>query len=320
MNRRQFIKGSAIIGASAVVPKMLYGQSGMLLDSEERKVFKILEAKSSKVGTLPIMRAFAGNHNDYVSPYVLFDEFGPVSIKPGADPLRVNAHPHAGIIPTSFFLDGSGHHKDSLDYDFQVSKGEFMMFYSGKGAIHMEETGKALQDDGGTYHGFQIWLNMAAKDKFSDPKTQVHKGKSMPTLISSDHTVQVVLGEFGKSKSGIELLNPAFYFHVKLHAGKKIQIPVDARHNCFLYCIKGSSELAEQKELKDNHIALYERGAEIVSVYSEEGSEFLALGGNPLNEPVYSYGPFVMNTREEIIRCIKAYENGEMGDPDKVNQ
>jgi redox-sensitive bicupin YhaK (pirin superfamily) len=65
---------------------------------------------------------------------------------------------------------------------------------------------------------------------------------------------------------------------------------------------------------------LYERGAEIVSVYSEEGSEFLALGGNPLNEPVYSYGPFVMNTREEIIRCIKAYENGEMGDPDKVNQ
>ncbi|MBR9860620.1 pirin family protein [bacterium] len=319
MDRRQFIKGSAIIGASAIIPIKLYAESGLLTAGAERKVHKILKANSTMVGTLPILRAFAGNHLDYVSPYVLFDEFGPVNLKEGSDPLRVNAHPHAGIIPTTYFLEGSGHHKDSLNYDFQVSKGEFMMFQSGRGAIHMEETGQALHDEGGNYHGFQIWLNMASKDKFSDPATFVYKEDKMPTLITKDYTMQVVLGQFGKTKSGIELLTPAFYYHIKLHPGKKIEIPTDPTHNAFLYGIKGKMELELQQSLEANQIALYERGESTITVYSEKGADFLALGGKPLNEPVFSYGPFVMNTADEIRECIRAYQSGEMGDPDKVN-
>ena len=144
MKRRQFIKGSAILGASIAVPVLVSCDSGMFSSKTYRKVFKILNADRTKVGTLPILRAFAGDHLDHVSPYVLFDEFGPVDLRPGNDPLRVDAHPHAGVIPTTYFLSGSGHHKDSLNYDFQVEKGDFMMFSSGKGAIHMEETGQQL--------------------------------------------------------------------------------------------------------------------------------------------------------------------------------
>ena len=159
MERRKFIKGSAIIGATVAVPELLKAASGLFETETGRKVYRVLDTDKTLVGTLPVLRAFAGDHNDYVSPYVFFDEFGPVKVNPLDKPLRVDAHPHAGIIPTTYFLEGSGHHRDSLNYDFQISKGDFMMFNSGRGAIHMEETGKNLYDKGGIYHGFQIWLN-----------------------------------------------------------------------------------------------------------------------------------------------------------------
>ena len=123
MKRRKFIKGSAILGASIASPLLLQCESGLVEQKGSRKVFRILNADRTTVGTLPILRAFAGDHLDHVSPYVLFDEFGPVDLNPGNDPLRVDAHPHAGIIPTTYFISGSGHHKDSLNYDFQIGKG-----------------------------------------------------------------------------------------------------------------------------------------------------------------------------------------------------
>ena len=198
MIRRKFMKGSAIVGASIAAPSFLRANSGLWTFSGKRKVHQVLNADKTMVGTLPIMRAFAGNHSDYVSPFVLFDEFGPVSMKIGQDPLRVDAHPHAGIIPTTYFLEGSGHHKDSLNFDFQVSKGEFMVFESGRGAIHMEETGNSLTKLGGLYHGFQIWLNMPAKEKFRPPSTHVHRDNSIAVYNTKEYKATVILGELNR--------------------------------------------------------------------------------------------------------------------------
>ncbi|MCC6690701.1 MAG: pirin family protein, partial [Bacteroidia bacterium] len=127
MERREFIKGSAIIGASVIAPSLLNGASGMFDSDKQRKVYRVLKADKTMVGTLPVLRAFAGDHNDFVSPFVFLDEFGPVMVNPKDKPLRVDAHPHAGVIPTTYFSEGSGHHRDSLNYDFQISKGDFMM-------------------------------------------------------------------------------------------------------------------------------------------------------------------------------------------------
>lgn len=319
MKRRTFVKGSAIVGASLVIPELLKATSGMLITEKERKVFQILNTQKTMVGTLPIMRAFAGDKLDYVSPYVLFDEFGPISLNPKNKPLRVDAHPHAGIIPTTYFLAGSGHHKDSLNYDFQIGKGDFMVFSSGKGAIHLEETGQQLYDDGGIYHGFQIWLNMPAKYKFTDPSTHVHKVDKMGVVETPKYWAKVILGELFGAKSTVETLSPAFYYHIKLKADGKILIPTDPTHNAFVYLVNGKLELEGAKELKANQAALYERGESQIGLYSKDGAEFLVLGGKPLNEPVYSYGPFVMNTEDEIKRCINDYNSGKMGNPDLVN-
>ncbi|REJ81945.1 MAG: pirin family protein [Bacteroidetes bacterium] len=319
MKRRQFIKGSAIFGFAAVIPAYVREASGIITGKNTRSIHKILNTDRTNVGTLPILRAFAGDQLDYVSPYVLFDEFGPVEVKARSAPLRVDAHPHAGIIPTTYFLEGTGHHKDSLNYDFQIGKGDFMMFSSGRGAIHMEETGKKLFDDGGQYHGFQIWLNMPSKYKWIAPSTFVHKVDNMGYIENKLFTAKVILGELFGSKSSIELLSPAFYYHIHMKENCRMDIPTDPAHNAFMYVISGIVETEGQKSVSEKQVALYKRGESLISLYSRHPSEILILGGMPLDEPVYSYGPFVMNTEAEILRCIRDYQSGKMGNPDLVN-
>lgn len=319
MSRKKFIKGSAIIGASVAVPSLVLGQSGMYSSKTNRKIHRILNADRVNVGTLPVMRAFAGNHLDHVSPFVLFDEFGPVDIMPGQDALRVDAHPHAGVIPTTYFLSGEGHHKDSLNYDFQIGTGEFMMFSSGKGAIHMEESGNKLKEKGGNLHGFQIWLNMPAQHKYDDPTTVVFNDKHMPTVIKENFTAKIVLGELMGFKSEVKTFTPTFYYYIKLNKQARLDIPVDPTHNAFLYHVSGKIELEDQNELKPNQLALYKRGGNTINLYSEDGAEVFVMGGQPLNEPVFAYGPFVMNNEEQIRRAYSDYMSGKMGNPDEVN-
>ncbi len=318
MKRREFIKGSAIVGAT-LASTTLVSESGMYANTESRDIHRILNSRGVNVGTLPVIRAFAGNHTDYISPFVLLDEFGPVSIDAYDDPLRVDAHPHAGVIPTTYFLEGSGHHKDSLNYDFQIGKGEFMMFSSGRGAIHMEETGRKLYEEGGQYHGFQIWLNMPSKYKMIDPTTSVHNDGEFALIEDEKYSIKVILGELPNAKSNVKLLSPAFYYHIKMKDDSRLDIPTNPNHNAFIYNISGKLELKNQKQLKKNQIALYERGKSVINIYSECASEFLLLGGQPLDERVYSYGPFVMNNEEQIKQCIQNYNTGKMGDPEMVN-
>ncbi|MBX7181139.1 MAG: pirin family protein [Bacteroidia bacterium] len=319
MYRRQFFKGSAIVGVSLALPNLLKGSFGLTDSKGYRTVYRILNTSKEKVGTLPILRAFAGDQNDYVSPYVLFDEFGPVNLTPNSQPLRVDAHPHAGIVPTTYFLSGNGHHRDSLNYDFQIGRGDFMMFTSGRGAIHMEETGQKLYEEGGLYHGFQIWLNMPAKYKFSAPATDVHREDKMANLKTKDYAAKVILGELFGAKSKIELLSPAFYYHIQVKPNGKLEIPVNPTHNVFVYVIKGTIETSGNKIVNTNQVALFERGKDLVPVFSKEGADVLVLGGQSLQEPVYSYGPFVMNTEAEIKQCIQNYQSGKMGNPEVVN-
>ncbi len=319
MKRRHFIKGSAIVGATAVTPLLIKAGSGMFASPTSRKVHQILDTSKINVGTLPVLRAFAGDQNDYVSPFVLFDEFGPVQVEAGSDPLRVDAHPHAGVIPTTYFIAGNGHHKDSLNYDFQIGKGDFMMFSSGSGAIHMEESGADLAKKGGAYHGFQIWLNTPSAYKFDAPATYVFKDDKMGELVADKVVAKVILGELYEAKSEIETLSPAFYYHIKMDKDARLDIPTEPTHNAFVYVVNGEIEIEGKRSLKTNQVALYERGDSIINTYSENGAELLVLGGQPLDEVVFSYGPFVMNTEEQIRLCIKNYNTGKMGNPDLVN-
>ena len=120
-------------------------------------------------------------------------------------------------------------------------------------------------------------------------------------------------------KSDVQTYTPTFYYYIKLNKQTRLDIPVEATHNAFAYCVSGKVELEEQHELSPNQLALYKRDANNINLYSEEGAELFLLGGQPLNEPVFAYGPFVMNNENQIRQCYADYQAGKMGDPAKVN-
>ncbi len=280
---------------------------------KERKVAKVLECKATMVQNVPVIRGFAGNHTDLVSPFVMLDEFGPLQIDPGSLGMDIKAHPHAGVAPTTYLLSGSGRHTDSLENDLVYREGQFMVFSSGRGAIHEEVSSMEIRRDGGVVHGFQIWLNLPAAHKFSTPITTLRDKADFPVIETEAYRLKVVMGDVFGQASPTELHSPAFYYHIKLHAGGRLDLPVDPTHNCFLHMVEGRLEVEGQRELVDKQIALYDRGGDHAQFFTKGGAEFLVLGGQPLNEPVVSYGPFVMNDNSQIQRCIADYRAGRMG-------
>ena len=141
----------------------------------------------------------------------------------------------------------------------------------------------------------------------------------MGEINTKEYSATVVLGELFGTKSKIETLFPVFYYHLKMKAGCKLTIPTNPQHNAFVYVINGKIEAEGRKEITANQVILYERGKINVDLFAKEEVEILMLGGQPHNEPVFAYGPFVMNTEEEIRRCYSDYQSGKMGNPDAVN-
>ena len=314
MKRTTFIRNSAIIGASIALPRTAFSASGMMAISGERRVAQVLDSNRTMVQNVPVLRAFGGGQSDLVSPFVMLDEFGPFQVNPGEIGMDIKAHPHAGVVPTTFLVQGSGRHTDSINNDIVYRKGQFMLFSSGRGAIHEEVSDDELRRSGGTVQGFQIWLNLPAHEKFRNPETFIHNPDALPVIEDTGHRIQIMMGELQGKISPVETHSPAFYYHVKLEAGNRLDVPVQDSDNAFVYVVRGTIETEGRTLVKDSQLALYERNGDSLRFYSQAGSEFLILGGKPLNEPFYSYGPFVMNTKEQIDWCFRAYRSGQMGE------
>lgn len=266
------------------------------------------------VQNVPVLRAFAGGQNDLVSPFVMLDEFGPLDVDPGTIGMDIQAHPHAGVVPTTYLVQGSGRHTDSMKNDIVYREGQYMLFNSGRGAIHEEVSDDQLRANGGVVHGFQIWLNLPAAEKFCTPNTAIHDPEKLPVIEKGNSRIKVLIGSLFGRTAPTETYSPTFYYHISLAAGERLDIPVTSGHNAFVYVVGGEMELEGRQAVKDEQMALYEREGDSLRYYSESGCEFLLLGGQPLNEPVVSYGPFVMNSREQINQCYQNYRAGRMGE------
>jgi redox-sensitive bicupin YhaK (pirin superfamily) len=169
------------------------------------------------------------------------------------------------------------------------------------------------------YHGFQIWLNMPSRYKFIAPSTRLFGSKDYGYIKTEQYEIMVILGELAGQKSAIETFSPAFYYYIKAGAGARIEFPVDALHNAFIYLVRGEVETEGRVKAGAHQLVLFERGAEALRVFVQQDAEFVLLGGEPLKEHLFAYGPFVMNTEDQIRQCIRDYQTGKMGDPEVVN-
>ena len=242
-----------------------------------------------------------------MSPFLLLDEMGPANYAPG-EAVGAPWHPHRGFETVTYMLAGEMEHEDSVGSKGVITPGDVQWMTAGKGIIHSELPTKKMMEEGGLMHGFQIWVNLPAKDKMMNPRYQDITADQSPTIEKDGVWARVIAGECLGIESSIDTVIPITYVHVKMESGAVLDKTLDTELNGMVYVFKGEVSI-EGKSVKDGSLALLSAGSE-VTIESKESSEFLILAGPELNEPIARYGPFVMNTREEILQAIDDYQRG----------
>ena len=242
-----------------------------------------------------------------MSPFLLLDEMGPVDYAPGKA-MGAPWHPHRGFETVTYLLEGEMEHEDSSGSKGTLTPGDVQWMTAGKGIIHSEMPTSKMMLEGGVMHGFQIWVNLPAKDKMMNPRYQDISAAESPIAEGNGVWARVVAGECLGVESSIDTVIPITYVHVKMEQGSTLNKALDLDLNGMLYVFKGEIEV-EGKSISDGSLALLSNGT-AVQVNATQESEFLILAGPEIGEPIARYGPFVMNTREEIIQAIEDYQNG----------
>jgi len=274
--------------------------------SEQRSVKSIVPTRTVlEGGGFKVRRPAA--MGSLMSPFLLLDEMGPVDYAPG-EAVGAPWHPHRGFETVTYLLSGEMEHEDSQGSKGLLTPGDVQWMTAGKGIIHSEMPTKKMIDEGGLMHGFQIWVNLPAKDKMMNPRYQDLTAADSPIAEKDGVWARVVAGECLGVESSIDTVIPITYIHVKMNQGSDLEKSLDSELNGMVYVFKGEIEI-EGKSVSDGSLALLSNGSS-VQFKAKSDSEFLILAGPEIGEPIARYGPFVMNTREEIIQAIEDYQNG----------
>ncbi len=248
-----------------------------------------------------------GVEPNYFDPFLMLDEFGSENKDDyiaGFPP-----HPHRGIETVTYMLAGDFEHKDSTGGQGRMTAGDVQWMKTGSGIIHSEMP--AMKE--GKLHGFQLWINMPANQKMSKPEYHYIDAKKMSTHKDEDKFIKVIAGKFNDNVKGpIEKHNvEPIYFDVELEKDKEFEFNLPLSHNSFIYMIQGEIKIGNKKheDLKESKLILLTKG-KLLKVYSLKKSKFLLISGKPINEQIVRGGPFVMNTKEEILQAIDDYHNG----------
>ena len=247
-----------------------------------------------------------------MSPFLLLDEMGPVDYGPG-EAVGAPSHPHRGFETVTYLLSGGMMHADSAGNSGDLNPGDVQWMTAGRGVIHSELPQDHMMKNGGRMHGFQIWVNLPAKDKMMQPRYQDIPSEEIPEVSNEDGTVwaKVIAGEALGISAVIDTVIPITYIHLKLKPGASYSHVCEHDHNVMLY-VFGGSLAVEGRARHDGSLGLLSPGESVSMTAEDEGAELLILGGPELGEPIARYGPFVMNTRQEIHQAIEDYNNGTL--------
>lgn len=250
----------------------------------------------------------------WMSPFLLLDEMGPVVYEPG-EAIGAPSHPHRGFETVTYLLEGAMQHKDSAGNSGDLFSGDVQWMTAGKGVIHSELPHPDVMENGGLTHGFQIWVNLPAKNKMMAPRYQDIRSESIPQVNSEDGKVwaKVIAGKAMGVEAVIDTVIPITYIHMKMQPNSIYKHDCVLDENVMLYLFRGSVSVNEEV-VEDGELGLTTNGIELEFTSGEDGAELLILGGQVLDEPIARYGPFVMNTREEIHQAIFDYNNGTLTD------
>jgi redox-sensitive bicupin YhaK (pirin superfamily) len=288
-----------------------------------RPVARVITAHSQLEGEgFVVRRPFPGPDLPLADPFLLLDHLGAVEYAPG-EAKGTPWHPHRGFETVTYIIDGAFEHQDTTGGGGLITDGATQWMTAGAGIQHIEQPPEQLVVHGGLFHGTQLWVNLPAAQKWVPPRYQDIEARDVALLSNEDGSslIRVIAGELaGHAGPGVTY-TPITYLHATVVPGSRLRLPWPAAFNALVYVLSGHGYAgAEDRPLAEGQLAVFGDGAAITvraadtqPSNSPAGWEVLVLGGLPIREQVARYGPFVMNTREEIVQAVQDFHAGRMG-------
>jgi redox-sensitive bicupin YhaK (pirin superfamily) len=261
----------------------------------------------------PVVRAFAGVSAAALDPFVHMDQMGEVDYEPG-EPRGTDWHPHRGFETVTYMIDGKFAHQDSYGGGGLITDGATQWMTAGSGILHIETPPVEMVESGGVFHGIQLWVNLPRKDKFAQPRYQAIEGDDVKLFASEDGgaLVRIIAGEIDGYRGPGVTHTPITLAHATLESGARLNIPWSPEFNALVYVLSGQGAVGPAGHpIRQGQLAVLGRGERITVAAQATGMDVLILGGRPIREPVFHYGPFVMNTRAEVIEALEDYQAGK---------
>ena len=257
----------------------------------------------------------SGYHLDMrrMDPFIMLDYNSKFDFPATDKPKGVGVHPHRGFETVTIAYQGSVSHHDSAGGGGTIHQGDVQWMTAASGVLHKEYHAEEFYKKGGIFQMVQLWVNLPAKDKMSAPKYQAIAHKDIPTVEVENGFVEVIAGEYNQAKGAASTFSPVHMLNAKLNEGGKANFNFPAHYNTILLVIEGEVKVNNQEIVPTDHLLLFTNEGEYFTIEATESSVVLILSGEPLNEPIASYGPFVMNTQEQIREAFDDYNHGKFG-------
>jgi len=288
-----------------------------------RQVERVITAhRQLEGGGFVVRRPFPTAGLELVDPFLLLDEMGPADYGPG-EAKGAPDHPHRGFETVTYMLEGQFEHEDSAGNQGTIAAGGVQWMTAGSGVVHSEMPSADIRRRGGRIHGFQVWVNLPARDKMMSPRYQELPPSRIPQAATGDGRadVRVIAGEALGVRAAIDTRTPIVYQDWRLRPGAAVDQPLAEGHRALVYVFEGRVEVGRGRQpLRDGELGLLGPGdgVRLAVPSGSAGGRLLLLAGQPLGEPVARYGPFVMNTASEIRQALSDYQSGRFAEIPRV--
>jgi len=263
----------------------------------------------------PVRTVFGYDNAEAVSPFLLLDYAGPFHFPPADKRRGVGEHPHRGFETVTILYSGEVEHRDSSGGGGKIGPGEVQWMTAGSGLVHEEMHSWDYTKSGGPFEAIQLWVNLPARLKMTPPKYQTLTAGQIPEvpLAGDAGKVRVIAGDYDGAKGPAETFTPIDLFDVRLKAGHGALLAIKPGQNASVFVLKGKVRINGSAKAEDAQLVLLNRKGEGVRIDADSDATLLILSGEPIEEPVFGYGPFVMNNEGEIRKAIADYQGGRMG-------
>ena len=281
-----------------------------------RTIKSILYAQPMDMGGMPIRQPFPSRKAEQIDPFLLLHH-ADIKVPTHIDTKHagVGPHPHRGFSPVSFIFKGGVHHRDSRGNDNVIYAGGTQWMNAGMGVIHSERPPDNIHETGGRQELIQLWVNTPAKHKMDIPVYHPLTAEETPVVKTADGltTVHVIAGKLNDVEGPIKPLSPVNTFTAEMKKGAKFFFGIPSTHNAFIYIMDGKVQVTGDSEVDGKYVAVFNNDGDGFELEALEDTHVFIGTGEPLNEPVASHGPFVMNNQTELMEAFRDYQQGKMG-------